>query len=222
LVRWWSAPAIRDIEVLVTPKEVQFLSGVADNFIRKILVGQKHVQKVPQWYGETVGFWDGDTLVAWTANVQGWTISHSMFEFSNAMQVIEVVKPGPDGKGLVVDATFYDPEAFTRPLHTAATWNRVGNIDDPERRYTFVECRAQSQTAVGPDGRVKQLNPLDEGFVDYLGRPWAETWETHFEQGWQHPNEPGSKSLAESTEPRAPSLAAPHESRSSSPTAPAD
>ena len=70
---------------------------------------------------------------------------------------------GPDGKGLVVDATFYDPEAFTRPLHTAATWNRVGDIDDPERRYTFVECRTQSQTAVGPDGRVKQLNAARRG-----------------------------------------------------------
>jgi hypothetical protein len=196
LVRWWSAPAIRDIEVLVTPKEVQFLSGVADNFIRKILIGQKHVQKVPEWFGETVGFWDGNTLVAWTANVQGWTVAHSMFEFSNAMQVIEVVKPGPDGKGLVVEATFYDPEAFVRPLHTAATWTRVGNIDDPERRYTFVECRTQSQTSIGPDGRVKQLTPLDEGYVDYFGRPWAEIWEKHFELGWQRPNEPRSPSLA--------------------------
>lgn len=189
LVRWWSAPAIRDIEVLVTPKEVQFLSGVADNFIRKILIGQKHVQKVPQWFGETVGFWDGNTLVAWTANVQGWTVAHSMFEFSNAMQVVEVVKPGPDGKGLVVDATFYDPEAFVRPLHTATTWNRVGNLDDPERRYTVVECRTQSQTAVGSDGRVKQLTSLDEGYVDYLGRPWAANWEKHFEQGLQRPND---------------------------------
>src|SRR5438105_2499596 len=34
----------------------------------------------PQWYGETIGFWDGNTLVAWTANVIGWTMSHSMFE----------------------------------------------------------------------------------------------------------------------------------------------
>jgi len=189
LIRWWSAPAVRDIEVLVTPKEVQFLSGVADNFIRKVLIGQQHVQKVPQWFGETVGFWDGDTLVAWTANVQGWTLANSMFEFSNAMQVIEIVKPGPDGKGLVVDATFYDAEAFVRPLHTAAMWTRVGNLDDPERRYTVVECRTQNQTAVGTDGRVKRLTPLDEGYVDYFGRPWAESWEKHFEQGWDRPKE---------------------------------
>jgi hypothetical protein len=218
LIRWWSAPAIRDIEVLVTPKEVQFLSGVADNFIRKILIGQRHVQKVPQWYGETVGFWDGDTLVAWTANVQGWTVAHSMFEFSNAMQVIEVVKPGPDGKGLVVDATFYDSEAFVRPLHTAAMWNRVGNLDDPERRYTFVECRTQTQSAVGPDGRVKELGPLDEGYVDYLGRPWAQTWEKHFEPGWQLPNESRSPSLAGPADSGAPSPARSADSRSSAVT----
>jgi hypothetical protein len=222
LIRWWSAPAIRDIEVLVTPKEVQFLSGVADNFIRKMLIGQQHVQKVPQWFGETVGFWDGNTLVAWTANVQGWTVAHAMFEFSSAMQVIEVVKPGPDGKGLVVDATFYDPEAFVRPLHTATTWNRVGNIDDPERRYTVVECRTQSQTAVGPDGRVKDLTPLDEGYVDYLGRPWAQTWEKHFEKGWQLPNASPSGSLAGQADSGLPPPSGPADSGSPSPAGVAD
>lgn len=222
LIRWWSAPAVRDIEVLVTPKEVQFLSGVADNFIRKILIGQKHVQKVPQWFGETVGFWDGNTLVAWTANVHGWTVAHSMFEFSNAMQVIEVVKPGPDGKGLVVDATFYDPEAFVRPLHTAATWNRVGNIDDSERRYTVVECRTQSQTAVGADGRVKDLTPLDEGYVDYLGRPWAQIWEKRFELGWQRPNESSSISLAGPADSGPSSPVGPADARSSSVTGSAE
>ena len=100
------------IEVMVTPNQVQFLTGIADNLLRRVLIGRKHVQKVPQWFGETVGFWNGSTLVAWTANVQGWTISHSMFEFSNELQVIEVIRPAEDGSGLVVEATFYDPEAF--------------------------------------------------------------------------------------------------------------
>src|SRR5690606_21833712 len=104
LVRWWSAPAIREIEVLTTPDQVQFISGVADNFIRKVLVGQEHIEEVPQWYGETVGFWDGDTLVAWTANVQGWTITHSMFEYSSSLEVIEVIRPSPNGDGVIVEA----------------------------------------------------------------------------------------------------------------------
>ena len=89
---------------------MQFLSGIADNFLRRVLIGRTHVLQVPQWYGETVGFWNGNTLVAWTANVQGWTLSHSMFEFSSDVETIEVFTPSADGKTITVDTTFYDPD----------------------------------------------------------------------------------------------------------------
>ncbi|HEX6998753.1 MAG TPA: hypothetical protein VF322_11450 [Gammaproteobacteria bacterium] len=189
LMRWWAEFSIREIEVLVTPHEVVFTAGVADNFVRKILIGQEHVQQVPQWYGESVGFWDGDTLVVWTANVQGWTLSHSMFEYSDRLEVIEVIRPREEGDGLVVDATFYDPEAFKQPLHTVTPWLFADPINAPDRRYTFVECRVQSTIVNGPDGRPTQLVPTDEGYVDYFGRPWATNWEEHFEQGWERPEE---------------------------------
>jgi hypothetical protein len=143
------------------------------------------VQDVPQWYGETVGFWNGDTLVAWTANVQGWTISHSMFEFSNAMEIVEVIRPGPDG--LVIEATFYDPEAFIRPLRTVTPWVRQARLDDPEVRYTWTECATSGVAVNGPDGRPTQLIPGDPRYVDYYGRPWAQIWERYFEQGWKRP-----------------------------------
>ena len=188
LMRWWAQFSLRDIEVLTTPNQVQFLSGVADNFLRKVHIGQVHVDEVPQWYGETVGFWNGDTLVAWTANVQGWTLSHSMFEFSNSLEIVEVFRPSGDESGLVVEATFYDPEAFARPLHTVTPWNRASGLDSPGR-YTFVECRVQSTIVNGPDGRPTQLLFFDEGYVDYYGRPWAQNWEEHFEQDWERPDE---------------------------------
>jgi hypothetical protein len=188
LMRWWAQFSLGGtIEVMMTPNQVQFLSGIADNLLRKVHVGQKHVQDVPQWYGETVGFWNGNTLVAWTANVQGWTLSHSMFEFSSAMEVIEVFRPSADGKTITVEATFYDPEAFTRPLHTVTPWELATGPDDPNARHTFVECRVQSTIVNGPDGRPTQLTFIDEGYVDYFGRPWAQNWEKHFEQGWERP-----------------------------------
>jgi hypothetical protein len=187
LLRFWSEFAIREIEILTTPGQIQMLTGVADNFLRKFLIGREHVQQVPQWYGETVAFWDGDTLIAWTANVQGWTISHSMMEYSNALEVVEVIRPMPDGDGLIVEATFYDPEAFVRPLHTVTPWNRVAAGDDPEFRYTYVECRTQSTIINGPDGRPTQLTFFDDGYIDYFGRPWAQNWEENFEQGWEKP-----------------------------------
>jgi hypothetical protein len=188
MMRWWAQASLGGtIEVLMTPNQVQFLAGIADNLLRKIHIGQKHVQQVPQWYGETVGFWNGNTLVTWTANVQGWTLSHSMFEFSSALEIVEVFRPSADGKTITVEATFYDPEAFTRPLHTVTPWLLESGPADPNARHTFVECRVQSTIINGPDGRPTQLTFVDDGYVDYFGRPWAQNWEKHFEQGWERP-----------------------------------
>jgi hypothetical protein len=187
-LRWWAEFSLGGpIEIMMTPYQVQFLSGIADNFLRKVLVGQKHVQQIPQWFGETVGFWNGNTLVAWTANVQAWTLAHSMFEYSSAMETIEVFRPSADGKVITVETTFYDPQAFTRPLHIVTPWQLVAAPDDPNERYTFVECRVQSTIINGPDGRPTQLTFVDDGYVDYFGRPWAQNWEKHFEQGWERP-----------------------------------
>ena len=186
-MRWWAqASHGGPIELMMNPHQVQFLTGIADNLLRRVLIGRSHVQQVPQWYGETVGFWNGDTLVAWTSNVQGWTLSHSMFEYSSEMQTIEVFRPTGDGM-ITVETTFYDPEAFTRPLHTVTPWERTAGLDDPNARHTFVECRVQSTIVNGPDGRPSQLTFLDEGYVDYFGRPWAQNWEEHFEAGWEKP-----------------------------------
>lgn len=189
-MRWWAEASLGgDIEVMMTPNQVQFLSGIADNFLRRVLIGRQHVLQVPQWYGETVGFWNGNTLVAWTANVQGWTLSHSMFEYSSNMETIEVFTPSADGKTISVDTTFYDPEAFLRPLHTVTPWQLRTPLDDPDWRFNFVECRVQSTIVNGPEGRPTELIPGEPGFIDYFGRPWAQNWEEHFEKGWVKPEE---------------------------------
>jgi hypothetical protein len=112
-----------------------------------------------------------------------------MFEYSNELEVIEVFTPNADGSGLDVDATFYDREAFKQPLHVATPWHRTGGIDSPENRYSFIECRVQSTIVNGEDGRPTQRTFLDEGYIDYFGRPWAQNWEEHFEQGWERPAE---------------------------------
>jgi hypothetical protein len=189
MMRWWSQFTFGGpIELIMTPRQVQMLGGSADNLLRKILIGQKHVQQVPQWFGESVAFWNGNTLVAWTANVQAWTISHSMFEYSGSLEIIEVFRPSADGKVITVEATFYDPEAFTEPLHIVTPWERRAGPES-DTRHTFVECRVQSTILNGPDGRPTQLTPVDDGYIDYFGRPWAQNWEKYFEQGWEKPKD---------------------------------
>ena len=187
-LRWWAqASGGGNFQMIVSPTQVQMISGVAANFLRQVLIGRSHVQKVPQWYGETVGFWNGTTLVAWTANVQGWTLSHSMFEFSDAIETIDVFTPRIENGvfvGLSLDTTFYDPQAFVTPLHNVMRFARQSKLDDPTRRYTYIECLSNLRNT---NGRPTQLTSSDPRYVDYYGRPWAQNWEKFFEVGWDKP-----------------------------------
>jgi hypothetical protein len=48
--------------------------------------------------GETVGFWDGDALITWTSNIQGW-FTHSIWEYSSKLQTIEIWTPRANPQG---------------------------------------------------------------------------------------------------------------------------
>jgi len=190
-LRWWAEfSAGGNFQLTMTPWQVQFLSGIAANFLRQVLIGEQHVQKVPQWYGETVGFWDGTTLVSWTANVQGWTLSHSMFEYSDKIETVETYKPAYDASGKFVgldhEAVFYDPDAFVRPLHATYRFVRQAIPDNPTRRYTYIECLSNLRNT---NGRPTQLTGADPRYIDYYGRPWAQNWEKYFEVGWDKPQD---------------------------------
>ena len=190
-VRWWSqASQGGNFQLTVTPWNVQFLSGIAANFLRQVLIGKQHVQKVPQWYGETVGFWDGTSLITWTANVQAWTLSHSMFEFSDKMETVEIFKPALDASGKFIgldhETVFYDPVAFVAPLRATYRYVRVAGPDDPTHRYTYIECLSNLRNT---NGRPTQLTKADPRYIDYYGRPWAQNWEKFFEVGWDRPQD---------------------------------
>jgi hypothetical protein len=191
-MRWWAQPSgAGNFQLLLTPYLVQTVSGTADNFLRQMYIGkEEHVHKVLQWWGETIGFWDGTTLVTWTANVQGWTLTHSMFEFSDKMETVETWKPAydADGKfiGLNHEAVFYDPDAFVAPVRATFRFARRATMDDQSRRYTYIECLSNIKNV---NGRPTQLSPSDPNFIDYYGRPWAKNWAKWFEKDWDKPED---------------------------------
>jgi len=198
-IRWWAQPSqAGNFQLTMTPWMVQTVSGIADNFLRQVMIGkEQHVQKVPQWYGETIGFWDGTTLITWTANVQGWTLTHSMFEFSDKMETVETFKPAYDASGKFIgldhEAVFYDPDAFVAPVRATYRFARRATTDEPNRRYTYIECLSNIQNT---NGRPTQLTNADPRYVEYYGRPWARNWEKYFEKDWDKPeSDPISKDV---------------------------
>jgi hypothetical protein len=184
MIRWW-AQGIRDIQVSVTPHQVQLLSGTALNILRQILIGQKHVSLISEWYGETVGFWDEETLVAWTDNVQGWSMSHSLPEFSNELEAIEIYTRGED-RNIHLEVTLYDPVAFVAPLRLDVVYTYLEGPES-EMRYQWKECQ---QYLWNINGRLEPVLPgtvIQYRIPDWYDRPWARIWEEYFEQGMQRP-----------------------------------
>ena len=83
--QWATGPTPN--HMVVTPDVVLLLGSSSDNVSRTVRIGREFPlgTDVPQWYGDTIGFWDGDALIAWTANVQAWS-QHTNWEFSYELE----------------------------------------------------------------------------------------------------------------------------------------
>ncbi len=197
--------AVREHYVLVTPDVFQITAGVARNFITRVHVGREFNMEdipkggaprlgaaVPRWYGETIGFWDKDTLITWTSNVQGWK-SHSMWEFSNKMQSVEIYTPLRDKSGTLIgfnqEAIFYDPEALVEPVRIVRNMMKVADYTDAkETPQPFIEC---VQTIFNVNGINSPLTPgakVEYEVPDMYGRPWDKIWHENFEKDMKRPD----------------------------------
>jgi hypothetical protein len=184
--------------VIVTPSLVQIIAGDAGNFMTNIHIGRTFNMEgtvprlgadVSRWYGETIGFWDGDALITWTSNIQGWKV-HGNPEFSNKLQTIEIYTPNRDANGTFLgldqEAIFYDPDALVEPVRMTRMLEKASGFEEGEP-YTFIEC---NQTIFPQKGRATPIAPgTDITFrvPDIFGRPWAQEWERHHEQGMTRP-----------------------------------
>ncbi len=197
-MRRWHEFAVWEWHVIAAPSVVQIVTGVARNFLTTIHVGREfkldgNVPRlgadVPRWYGETIGFWDGDTMITWTSNIQGWAV-HGAFEYSNKMQTIEIYTPNRDatGKflGLNHEAIFYDEEALVEPVRIVRNYVKTSGYDQGDP-YVFIDC---VQTIFPLEGRSTPVAPgtvIQYKVPDIYGRPWAQIWEEYWEKGMEKP-----------------------------------
>ena len=201
-LRRWHEWAAYDRYIMVTPKLVQFLASGAMNFVTNVHAGREFKmdgpvprlgENVPRWYGETIGFWDEDTLITWTSNIQAWT-THSAFEHSNQMQSIEIYTPMHDENGAFTglnhEAILYDPEALVEPIRIILRLVKLAEFDDPNAEpYVYTEC---IQTIYPVEGTSTPVTPgriLEYEVPDMYGRPWAHVWDKYWEQHMDKPEE---------------------------------
>ncbi len=186
------------MDLIVTPRLVQDLRQTTYNYLTEIHIGRSFKEdgpiphlgvNVPRWYGETIGFWDGEALITWTSNIQGW-VAHASFEYSNEMQSIEIYTPLKSGKGEMVgfrkETILYDRKALVDPVRIVHYWDKVGELGEGEPMQ-YVHC---FQTIFPVNGTATQKLPGDTfefSPPDIYGRPWATIWEKYHEKGMERP-----------------------------------
>jgi len=189
--QWATGP--KPSRIVVTPEVVLLMGSGGANMNRVVHLGRQFPlgQDIPQWYGDTIGFWDGDALITRTANIQGWN-QHSSWEWSDRLETIEIFTPVRDAAGKFIgidwEAVLYDSEALAQPVRIL--WHRNyqqgwGTAD----RLGFAEC---TRPLYPIDGYATQVAPgqvIEYKVPDMLGRPWAKVWAEYFEKDMQRPTE---------------------------------
>jgi hypothetical protein len=108
------------------PKEVVMIYS-NDQQVRHVYLDVAHSQNVaPSWYGESVGHYEGDTLVVDTIGLNDKTfVDNFRTPHTEKLHVVERFKLVDGGRAMQVDITFDDPDAFNAPWSVTQHYNRV-------------------------------------------------------------------------------------------------
>jgi hypothetical protein len=145
-----------------------------DSGTRRIYIGQEHknLEGTHSWYGDTVGFWDGDKLITHTVDLLPSDFTRWAPMTSNQFEAVEVweLKQYPDGiERLEVQVTFYDSYAFTKPVNAVYAFRRATQLEDAGYRVRHWECDLTNNAFLDEDGSTGFFLPGEEGFKDARG-----------------------------------------------------
>jgi hypothetical protein len=107
------------MQIVQAPGQVIMLFEY-DHFVRRIYTdGRAHdMDQGPLWMGDSIGKWEGDTLVADTVSFNDKSLIDRVgHPHSDALHVVERVRR-VDQNSLEIGLTVEDPKAFTKPWNT--------------------------------------------------------------------------------------------------------
>jgi hypothetical protein len=151
---------------LQTPKEVRII-WQRDQIVRHVYLDVPHsANPKPSWNGESVGHYEGDTLVVDTIGqttksfVDLYRTPHS-----EKLHVIERFRMIDGGKKLQVEMTVEDPAAFVKPWKGTKIWEKVTTQPTSDGNLTGTfgeEIRCMDGEMVNPLNQVyaTKLEPL--------------------------------------------------------------
>ena len=117
---------IHPIFLIQAPKEIVMV-WQGDHVVRHVHLNVPHSREVkPSWFGESVGHYEGDTLVVDTVGINKRTfVDGYQTPHSEQLHVVERIRMVDGGKGVEVNVNVEDPGTFTMPWSAVQRWRRV-------------------------------------------------------------------------------------------------
>ena len=117
---------VQPVYFIQTPR-MMLLVNQEDLETRRVHLNVPHSAHVtPSWYGESVGQYDGDTLVVDTIGMNGKTyIDNFRTPHTDKLHVVERFRMTEGGKTLEASIHVEDEGAFTTPWNAVQRWRRV-------------------------------------------------------------------------------------------------
>jgi hypothetical protein len=158
--RWLAIPFLR--EFIVTPGQTYLFSETMNNLRRVYTDGRDHPSEAdayPLYYGDSIGFWTGHTLVIHTSQVAAGIFHRNDPTYSEKLDAVEVWNK-VDPETIQVDVWVYDPETLLEPWYVRQTYKQVPNPDG-YLRINYWNC------AENPNNAVIQTNDGTSQFDDF-------------------------------------------------------
>ena len=127
--RWLAIPFLR--EFIVTPGQTYLFSETTNNMRRIYTDGRNHPppeDAYPLYYGDSIGFWSGHTLVIHTSQVAAGIFHRNDPQYSEQLETVEVWRKA-DPETVTADVWVYDPETLLEPWYVQQTYKQVPNPD---------------------------------------------------------------------------------------------
>jgi hypothetical protein len=141
--------------------------------IRRVYIGQEHknVFGTHSWYGDTIGFWDGNKLVTHTKYLLPGDFTRWSPMTSNQFESVETwqLKSYPGGiERLEVQATFYDKNLLVKPVSAVYAFRRAKDLEAAGHRVQHWECENTNNDHFD-NGKTSTRLPGEAGFKDARG-----------------------------------------------------
>jgi len=152
-----SVIALSSFELLFTPGRATMIYGGQGGLRRIFMDGRAHPAEILelQYNGDSIGHWEGKTLVIDTVGLRTDTIIEPGLPHSDKLRVVErwtEVKPGV----LEDEVTMTDPEVLTRPWKKVWTFGRVAR---DQEQYEFLDFTCENNRSHMVDGKVVMIGP---------------------------------------------------------------